>query len=143
VEWEIVYEPMPPKVSEFQGQRIDWGKRLAPVKAAPGTQPRVMRTVTMSQKDYYMRLMREYLRKKYPLEKWEFTSAKMQDVKGGYGIWACYRGMYTPAEYEKAQIKYKQDSDRRKKEAAGAKVRREAEKLKRDLSGVIRPFPGR
>lgn len=140
--FEIVDEPMPPKVQSNSGTRTNWAKLLEKVKVAPGWKPRVLWTPTEQQKNYYIRLMREYLRKHCPLEKWEFESAKMQDVKGGYGIWACYRGTMTPEEYEQQQLKYKLDSERRIKEKALAKVRREQERVMKGYQdGVIRPSP--
>ena len=143
IRFEIVDEPMPRKVKQWAGQRIKWETRLAPLKASPGWMPRVMVAETQSQKNYWIRQAREYLREHCPLEKWEFRGGRMEDLEGGYGIWACYRGTMTPEEYDKAQIKWKQDSDQRKREKAKAKVRKQKEEaLKQFQSGVIRPFPG-
>lgn len=140
VEWEIIFEPMPIKVREYRGQRINWEKRLAPVKAAPGAQARVMRCDNESQKNYYIRTMKAYLRKEFPLEKWEFEGARMPDQRGGYGIWATYRGLHTQKELDKIEIAYQQRSEIMKKAHARKKIRDTAREY---AEGVVRPFPGK
>ena len=140
VEWEVIFEPMPIKVREYRGQRINWEKRLAPVKAAPGAQARVMRCDNESQKNYYIRTMKAYLRKEFPLEKWEFEGARMPDQRGGYGIWAVYRGLLSPGELAEIEMKHAQRSEIMRKAYARKQIRDTAKEY---AEGIVRPFPGR
>jgi hypothetical protein len=139
MEFEVVFEPMPPKVREYRKSRIDWETRLAPVKAAPGAQARILRCDTKTQKDYFIRTIRLYQSKYAPLEKWEFEGARMQDSRGGYGVWACYRGTYTEKEIEAREIARKIHSDRMKMVYARKKIR---EQVKAGQMPTVRPYPG-
>lgn len=121
-EIEIVWEPRPTKVVN-QGPRRNWTKALAPLKAAPGAEARVLRVRSRSTADYHVRTMRAAMEKSDPLGKWDFHSHQMQDVEGGYGVWACYRGQMSPEQAERKIIQRKQHSDRMKKAYAKKKLR--------------------
>lgn len=139
MEWEIVFEPMPPKVREHRKSRIDWERRLAPVKAAPGAQARILRCDTNTQKDYFIRTIKKYLSKYLPSEKWELEGTKMQDSRGGYGVWATYRGTWTQKELEAKEIARKIHSDRMKLAHARKRIRQQV--ANGDLP-TVRPYPG-
>jgi hypothetical protein len=117
--------------------RTRWASVLEKVKAAPGTEPRIMRCETRSQADYHVRSIKRTLERDDPTAWWEFHTAQMGDVRGGYGVWAKYRGQLTQAQIADRNIRRKKHSERMKKVYL-KKALRDAQKL--EVS--VRPFPG-
>ena len=133
ISWE---DPPPPTIVRQKAWR--WEILLRPVKAAPGTNPRIRIHETRAAANSEVRRIKARLAKVAPLEDWKFEVHELESkTHYKFGVWACYLGDMSRQEYNRRRMEFQMRSERIKK------AHRRRQVAEAQLHELIQPGFGR